>query len=404
MWIEVAEMDAKKIQNAERNMGHATSVVVSRMKESEVMRLAREAVRDRDKFKDPETRKILKKFGLDIKSQAMLTDSMRRRATEKLVVDKSKRAGGTADENTKVRAEATVRATIPHPALLVPMTRSRGVSGCGVCTNGTGGHFAKGVGCTINGGAFNVAWNDQDGYATINGGQNNRAKGEYAVVNGGYANEAHKDDSTVCGGGQNQAFEPASTVAGGELNMAMAGGATVVGGANNMAVGMDAVVVGGIYNKASGDGGVVAGGEYNVAASLHATVVGGVLNAATHDHGTVAGGMANTASHNFSVVVGGGYNQAQKTYSVIVGGYNNTVRAADAVIAGGASNVATGDACFVAGGGNNTAAGKRSFVAGSFAHAAHQGAVVFADATSVAARFNTLHTKPQTPNPGPQSL
>ena len=56
-----------------------------------------------------------------------------------------------------------VRATIPHPALLVPMTRSRGAAGCGVCTNGTGGHFAKGVGCTINGGAFNVAWNEKDG-------------------------------------------------------------------------------------------------------------------------------------------------------------------------------------------------------------------------------------------------
>jgi hypothetical protein len=49
-------------------------------------------------------------------------------------------------------------------------------------------------------------------------------------------------------------------------------------------------------------------------------------------------------------------------------------------------DTATGDACFVAGGGNNTAAGKRSFVAGSFAHAAHAGAVVFADGTSTAAK------------------
>ena len=61
-------------------------------------------------------------------------------------------AGGSSDDNAKVRMEATVRASIPHPALLVPMTRSRGVGGCGVCTNGTGGHFAKGVGCSINGG------------------------------------------------------------------------------------------------------------------------------------------------------------------------------------------------------------------------------------------------------------
>jgi len=69
MWIEVAEMDAEKMKHAEKNMGHASGVVVSKMKESEVMRLAREAVRDRDKFKDPETKKILKKFGLDVTSQ-----------------------------------------------------------------------------------------------------------------------------------------------------------------------------------------------------------------------------------------------------------------------------------------------------------------------------------------------
>jgi len=54
-----------------------------------------------------------------------------------------------------------------------------------VCTNGTGGHFAKGVGATINGGAYNVAWNEGDGYVTVGGGLNNRAKGEYATVSGG---------------------------------------------------------------------------------------------------------------------------------------------------------------------------------------------------------------------------
>jgi hypothetical protein len=43
-----------------------------------------------------------------------------------------------------------------------------------------------------------VAWNEQDGHATINGGQNNRAKGEYSVVNGGYANEAHKAGLHSC--------------------------------------------------------------------------------------------------------------------------------------------------------------------------------------------------------------
>jgi len=56
--------------------------------------MAREAVRDRDKFKDPETKKILKKFGLDVTSQAKLTDSMRKRAADQMIIDKKKRAGG----------------------------------------------------------------------------------------------------------------------------------------------------------------------------------------------------------------------------------------------------------------------------------------------------------------------
>jgi len=35
MWIEVAEMDADKMKHAEKNMGHASGIVVSKMKESE---------------------------------------------------------------------------------------------------------------------------------------------------------------------------------------------------------------------------------------------------------------------------------------------------------------------------------------------------------------------------------
>jgi len=69
----------------------------------------------------------------NIPPQAKLTDSMRKRAADQMVIDKKKRAGGASDDNAKVRMEATVRASIPHPALLVPMTRSRGVRPARYC-------------------------------------------------------------------------------------------------------------------------------------------------------------------------------------------------------------------------------------------------------------------------------
>lgn len=374
-WVEVEEMDAKRMSAAERNGGRESGDAgFGRVKLSEVVKIAREAARDKEKLKDPETKKLLRQWKVNTKSPTAILDSIKQLQLQQRQQSLEK---GKREE----LAQVDIKKKVLHPALLVPMARSRGTWGCGVCTNGTGGHFAKGIGATIGGGAYNVAWNENDGFASVAGGQNNQARGQYATIGGGYGNEALHDDSTVAGGGQNKAVDVATTVAGGELNTAFGGGSTVAGGANNMASGLDATVVGGIYNKASGDAATVGGGEYNVGSGLHSAVAGGVLNVATHDFCTAVGGMANTASGNYSVVAGGGYNHAARTYASVLGGYNNTASGEDATVTGGASNVASGAGAFVMGGGNNTASGRKSVAAGHLAHAAHAGSVVLADAS-----------------------
>ena len=386
MWVEVDTGNEETIKIAEKNMGRIDGTKSAvKMKDSEYMKLAREAARDKEKFKDPETKRLLRRFGLDTHSQQSLTESMKKKAQEKiLAIDKAKREEAAQGTMTKP--------LVPHPALLVPMTRSRGIAGCGVCTNATGGHFAKGVGCTINGGAYNIAWNENDGHPTVNGGLNNRAKGAYATINGGYDNEGGNDDSTVNGGGQNRAFEVASTVNGGELNMALKAGSVANGGANNVAGGVDSVVNGGVFNKAIGDGSCVGGGEYNNANGVHSCVLGGALNSVSHDHGVIVGGLANSGTSNFTAVVGGGYNKVEETYGVIVGGYNNTVKANDATIVGGSNNEASGAGSHIAGGENNKASGQfSSILSGRFSSALHKGSVVFGDASLNSVRSTNVN-------------
>ena len=50
--------------------------------------------------------------------------------------------------------------------VLPTQVRSRGGKDCGVCTNGTGGNFARGVGMVVGGGAYNTVQNDKDGCVT----------------------------------------------------------------------------------------------------------------------------------------------------------------------------------------------------------------------------------------------
>ncbi|KAK3281670.1 hypothetical protein CYMTET_10549 [Cymbomonas tetramitiformis] len=365
-------------------------------KASDLIKVAREAARDAEKRKDPEVKRLLRQYGVDASkltvpgylNSALAT--LRTKAAEmkekelQRKAEVAKAVPMAAYSLPQVRSRGGQGASPISPIL--PQVRSRGGQGCGVCTNGTGGNFAKGLGMVIGGGAYNTVMNEKDGYATIGGGRSNKAQGEYSTVAGGYGNLVTNDDSTCAGGGSNKATAAVSTVVGGNSNEASGLGSTVGGGANNVAAGADAAINGGLYNKAGGDVSVIGGGEYNTASSAHSTVGGGVLNSASHDYSTVVGGMANAANFNYSTVAGGGYNVAGRSYAVVGGGYNNTASGEDSAIFGGASNTASGKASVVAGGDNNTASSKRSFAAGHLAMATHPGSTVFADSTGVSAR------------------
>lgn len=266
-----------------------------KLRAGDLIKMAREAARDAEKRKDPEVKRLLRQYGVDASKLAVpgylnsALATLRTKAAEM--------------KEKELLRKAEVAKVVPVAALSLPQVRSRGGQGCGVCTNGTGGNFAKGLGMVIGGGAYNTVINEKDGYATVGGGRSNKAQGEYSTVAGGYGNLVSNDDSTCAGGGSNKATAAVSTVVGGNSNEASGLGSTVGGGANNVAAGADAAINGGLYNKAGGDVSVIGGGEYNTASSAHSTVGGGVLNSASHDYSTVVGGMANAANFNYSTVV-----------------------------------------------------------------------------------------------------
>jgi hypothetical protein len=85
MWVEVDTGNEEVIKIAEKNMGRIDGTKSAvKMKDSEYMKLAREAARDKEKFKDPETKRLLRRFGLDTHSQQSLTESMKKKAQEKI--------------------------------------------------------------------------------------------------------------------------------------------------------------------------------------------------------------------------------------------------------------------------------------------------------------------------------
>jgi len=65
------------------------------------------------------------------------------------------------------RCKPSCRRTFAFTTPVLPtQVRSRGGKDCGVCTNGTGGNFARGVGMVVAGGAYNTVQNDKDGCVT----------------------------------------------------------------------------------------------------------------------------------------------------------------------------------------------------------------------------------------------
>lgn len=231
-------------------------------------------------------------------------------------------------------------------------------------------HVNLGVACTTGTSGQNY------GYATVAGGNTNRAADENATVGGGTGNCALGLSSVVGGGYGNSAPGAYATVGGGIGNQADFENATVAGGFSNVAT-LGATVGGGYNNDALGEHATVGGGSTNDAVGDYATVGGGYLNCA-EGGATVGGGFRNYA--NGGATVGGGSdNDAAGICATIGGGDHNYAQGDCATVGGGFGNTANGSRATVPGGLGNAARGSGSFAAGIYACANHHGSFVWSD-------------------------
>jgi len=194
---------------------------------------------------------------------------------------------GTTDAGTAVDIKvAGQRAMRLEPHLISP-----NVVG-GVSDNGVG----PGVrGATIAGGG--VAPGGDPEFVAVE--QPNFVSDVYGTIGGGTANLAGDNAgtvldrrwATVAGGNYNRAIGFISAVGGGQANVASGDGSAVPGGYNNVA-----------------DGGVssIAGGRDNRSGGFTSHVGGGIENVATGTASFVAGGSNNVASGNYSFAAGAG--------------------------------------------------------------------------------------------------
>jgi hypothetical protein len=112
--------------------------------------------------------------------------------------------------------------------------------------------------------------------------------------------------SVIAGGRGNTASgDYYCTVGGGIYNTASNDNATISGGANNAASNSGSTVGGGVENSSSGSASTIGGGSLNSASGEYSTISGGVSNASASDFTTVGGGLSNTASGAYSSILGG---------------------------------------------------------------------------------------------------
>ncbi|MBS1902714.1 MAG: hypothetical protein JSS75_03330 [Bacteroidetes bacterium] len=214
---------------------------------------------------------------------------------------------------------------------------------------------------TISGGCGNTTVNGAGApiFATIGGGQDNRAFGHRSTVGGGDTNFAQGNLSTIGGGFMNLASGEESVIAGGENNQVTAEEAAICGGGNNTASGFGAFIGGGAIdgpetanNSASGTNSAIGGGAQNHVVSNLSAITGGELNtvATGSDHGTIGGGKSNdidtNAHHSF---IGGGENNSTFAHhGVITGGEANSIQTTTvntldhSAIGGGSHNLISG--------------------------------------------------------------
>jgi trimeric autotransporter adhesin len=169
-----------------------------------------------------------------------------------------------------------------------------------------------GEGAFIGGGGSNTA------------ARNKNSIGAFGVVTGGAGNSASGTTTDISGG-----ITGYATVGGGQFNKASGYAATVAGGGGTTGSGGTTTT----GNNASARGATIGGGQNNLASGVWATVAGGYGNVASGISATVAGGgdpgtecnineskpCGNSASGNYSAVAGGEGNVALGNYSFAAG-------------------------------------------------------------------------------------
>jgi phage head maturation protease len=183
---------------------------------------------------------------------------------------------GTTDAQALVLRTQNVRSLRIEPSAVL-------VGGVPITTNTITGSSANSVtsgvrGATIAGGGTLSGNVDPD----LTGAAPNQVTDHYGVVGGGSGNSAGNGFGTLI----DAAF---ATVAGGQSNRASDEFATVGGGSVNAAIGEFSTVSGGRFNTAVSSGSAIGGGDNNEARGSNATVPGGAANCAGGVYSFAAG-------------------------------------------------------------------------------------------------------------------
>jgi hypothetical protein len=245
---------------------------------------------------------------------------LRQRQFRRKIENKSRT--GNAMKNNKITSISLAGLV----SLLMVATGTKGADATGDRNNIGRGHTLTGTFATISGGETNKATtnyatvaggflNQSTNYASFVGsGSENIAGGTNSMVGGGYQNVASSHYSAIVGGSDNAVIGSGlyQCIGGGAGNTLNAGsfGQTIAGGYINTisGVGGQSTIGGGYNNLVDGaDVGTISGGANNSVTAGGGSIGGGSINSVTAFQGTIPGGAGASASHYGQLAYGAGY-------------------------------------------------------------------------------------------------
>lgn len=138
-------------------------------------------------------------------------------------------------------------------------------------------------------GQHNLVVGPEHNYSRFGGivaGFRNSITGDYASVTGGQQNKAMGESSGITAGFNNEATGIRSSIHGGSVNHAYGDQSSILAGSGNTTNNYFAAVVGGNANHATGNGSSISGGYGNTASGTRASILGGNSNTVSATDGT----------------------------------------------------------------------------------------------------------------------